>query len=184
LWTDKKTGFEDTGRTDVLLEANNPYYESLGWISLWGRRPGNPQSDWRPSEPVQQRYDQYLARASGNPGQAALLWIRENPGQYAKLCSIRLRATLGPFTGMMSPRNRAISTFYWLLIFPAGGYGLWRLRRLPVTRIVFCVWLALAAFETFVLTDWYLRYRLPVDLMLTAYAAVGYVLLLRRRPTP
>lgn len=177
LWTDKKTNFEDTGRTDVLLEANNPYYESMRATGLWGRRPGNPWSDWRPSEQEQQRYDQYLARTSGNPGRAALLWIRENPGQYVKLCSIRLRTTLGPFTSMMSPRNRAISTFFWLLIFPAGLYGVWRLRHQPVTSVVLCVFLTLTAFETLVITEWYLRYRLPVDLMLTAYAAVGYATL-------
>jgi hypothetical protein len=165
----------------VLWEANNPYYESMRWNSLWERRPGNPWTKWSVTAAEQQRYDQYLARRGGNPSRAALLWIRENPAQYVKLCLIRLRTTLGPFTGQMSPRNRAVSMFYWLMIFPLGVYGLWCLRHLPISRLALCVFLVLTAFETLVITEWYLRYRMPVDLLLMVYAAVGIGRLLNKR---
>jgi len=158
----------------VLWEANNPYYESMTPTSLWERRPGNPWTHWRPSEQEQQRYDHYIARADGDPGRAGFLWVSENPMQYAKLCWVRLYTTLGPFTGMMSPRNRAISTFYWLLIFPAGYYGWWRTRHLEISRLALLVFLALTTFATLVITEWYLRYRFPVDLIMTIYAGVTY----------
>jgi hypothetical protein len=116
---------------------------------------------------------------------AGWLWVRENPAQYAKLCWVRLRTELGPFTGMMSPRNRAISTFFWLMVFPAGYWGLWKLRRHEVSWLVALMWAAVVAFGTLVLVEWYLRYRMPVELMWMAYAAIAYTgladALLRRR---
>lgn len=171
-------------QTGVLWEANNPHYESMRWSDLWEQRPGNPWSNWSPSPLEQQRYRDYLRRAGQLQTEPGWLWIRENPRPYAKLCLLRLRNTLGPFTGQMSPRHRAIATVYWLLIFPAGFYGWWRMRHLPLSRFALCVYLVLTAFETLVISDWYLRYRLLVDLMLTAYAAVGYQALRRRRPAP
>jgi len=168
----------------ILWEANNPYYESMRWMSLWERRPGNPWTTWSASPAEQRRYDDYLQRAAAEQTNPGWLWIKENPGHYAKLCFIRLRTTLGPFTGQMSLRNRAISTFYWLLIFPLGYYGWWKTRHLPVSQMALCVFLVLTAFETLVISDWYLRYRLPVDLMLTAYAAVGFALLWPTRSAP
>lgn len=165
--------------TAILWESNNPFYEGLTPTSLWGRRPGNPWSQWTPSPQEQQRYDDYLKRAAAARSDPGVLWIKENPLQYAKLCWIRLYTTLGPITGQMSPRNRLISTFYWLLIFPAGYYGLWRTRRLQVTKMAVLIFLVLTAFESLVITEWSLRYRMPWDLILTIYAAVGYLALLR-----
>ncbi len=166
--------------SSIVWEANNPYYESMTLRSLWERRPGNPWTTWQVSEPQQQRYEQYLARAGGDRFRAALLWVRENPVQYSKLCLIRLRTTLGPYTGQMSPRNRLISTLYWLVTFPMGYYAWWRWRRLPVSRLAVMMFVLLTAFETLVITEWYLRYRLPWDLMLTVFAAAGYAQLLSR----
>jgi len=174
FWVARGDSLHQTDTGGIVWEANNPYYESMNWTSLWERRPGNPWSDWRPSAEEQRRYDDYWRRGRGNPARAAWLWIRENPAQYGKLCFIRLRATLGPFTGMMSPRHRAISTVYWLLIFPAGVCGWWRLRRLEVSRLALLMGLVVMSTEVLVITEWYLRYRLPVDWLLTMYAAVSY----------
>jgi hypothetical protein len=164
----------------ILWEANNPFYESMSPFSLWGRRPLNPWSDWRPSPAEQKRFDNYFARGEASGHNPALLWIRENPAQYLKLCWIRLYTTEGPFTGQMSPRNRAISALYWLLLFPAGFYGLWRLRHLLISKMALLVLLALTAFECLVIAEWQLRYRLPWEMILSLYAAAAYILLLSR----
>ncbi len=165
--------------TVILWESNNPYYESMTPTSLWERRPGNPWTHWTASQLERERFDEYLKRAANLRANPAVLWIKENPMQYAKLCWIRLYTTLGPITGQMSPRHRLVSTFHWLLIFPAGYYGLWRTRRLPITQMAVLVFLALTCFESLVVTEWYLRYRMPWELLLTVYAAVGYCAFLR-----
>ncbi len=170
--------------TVILWEANNPYYESLSPTGLWGRRPGNPWSQWQPSPEEQQRYNDYLQRGAKSGRNPAVLWIKENPIKYAKLCFIRLYTTLGPMTGQMSPRNRIVSAFYWMLIFPAGFYGLWRTRRLRTTHMAVLIFLVLSSFETLVITEWYLRYRMPWELVLSIYAAVGYLCVLYRGNTP
>ena len=162
----------DRGGTFWL--ANNPYYESMRWWNLWESRPGNPWTKWRVSPPEQQRYDRYLHAANGDELRAAKLWIRENPLQYAKLCSIRLRTELGPFTGQMSPRNRAISTVLWLLIFPAGFYGLWRARGPEGWQLAVIIALCSVAFHSLVISCWYLRYRVPMEMVLITYAGIGY----------
>src|SRR4029077_17508868 len=105
---------------------------------------------------------------------AALLWIREHPTQYAKLVFVRLWTTVGPFTGMMSPRNRLIGVCLWLLIFPAGGYGWWIHRRDPIAMLVVLVAVVVVLSGALVITDWYLRYRLPLEFFMMCYAAITY----------
>jgi hypothetical protein len=158
----------------VLWEANNPYYETMGPFSLWERRPGNPWTSWKMSSTETERYNEYLERAKHDSIHAALLWIRENPGQYAKLGFIRLWTTLGPFTGMMSPRNRLISFAIWLVTFPAGAYGWWVCRRIPVSGLAAAVGVSIILSSTFVIVEWYLRYRFPLDLVMTMFAGAGY----------
>lgn len=175
---DSPGSVNETGQA-VLWEANNPYYETMGPFSLWERRPGNPWTHWKMSPEEQQRHEMYLERTNHRTIQAALLWIKENPGQYAKLIFVRLWTTLGPCTGMMSPRNRMISAFIWILIFPAGVYGWWRCRHLPVSGFSAAVALFIILSSAFVIVEWYLRYRLPLDLLLTMYAGIGYSDLLR-----
>lgn len=170
----KEDGWRKTDSGGVLWEANNPYYESMRLTTLWERRPGNSWTHWHMSEQEERRYGQYYERAHRDGGRAAILWIRENPAQYAKLCFIRLRAELGPFTGQMSPHNRLISTFYWLLIFPAGLFGLWQSRDLGLAWLIGLVILAIFTFDTLVIVEWYLRYRLPVDVALTVCAGMAY----------
>ena len=162
------------GARNVLWEANNPNYESMTWTSLWERRPGNPWTKWHETEGEQQRYKEYLERAQRlgvNPG---LLWIRENPGQYAKVCCVRFRAAVGPFTGQMSPRNRVMSTVFWLLVFPAAILGLWRARGASTAQLVSLCFVVITAFGTLIIVEWFQRYRMPVDLMFAVFAAIGY----------
>lgn len=158
----------------TLWEANNPNYESMTWTSLWERRPGNPWTKWHETADEQRRCAEYLQRADRAGIHPGVLWIRENPGQYAKLCWVRFWAAVGPFTGQMSPRNRAISTVVWLLVYPAGFVGLWRARGASASWFVLLGFAAITAFSTLVIVEWYQRYRLPVDVMLTAFAAIGY----------
>lgn len=158
----------------VLWEANNPYYESMTLFSLWERRPANLWTHWKMSTTDKQRYDGYLDRAHHHSTQAAQLWIRENPGEYGDLVFVRLWTSLGPFTGMMSPRNRMISLCIWLLIFPAGFVGWWLYRQVPLSQLAAAVTFTLTLFSALVVVEWYLRYRFPVELLMTVYAALGY----------
>jgi hypothetical protein len=175
-----RTVSSGSGGHSVLWEANNPYYENMGWARAWERRPGNPWTTWVRSEEQQARFDEYLGRARQMGKDPGLLWIRENPGAYARLCLVRFRTTLGPSTGQMSPRNRMLSTVFWLVIFPAGAAGLWVSRRESEALLAALVILALTAFSTLVVTEWYLRYRLPMDLTLIVFAGVGYAAMNRR----
>jgi hypothetical protein len=158
----------------ILYEANNPYYESMTLTSLWERRPSNPWTEWQASETEQRRYDDYLDRAQRERQNPGILWIRENLGQYAKLCFVRLRTELGPYTGQMSPRNRAIAAGLWIFIFPAGAYGLWKSWKQPVTVLALLICVVVVGFDTLVIVEWYLRYRLPVEIILTIYAGIAY----------
>ena len=177
-WLDVGGTAYDPARADdrggTLWLANNPYYESLRPWSLWELRPQNPWSNWKRSDQEQKRFEDYLARASGNELRAALLWMRENPVQYATLCAVRFRTEIGPYTGQMSPRNRQISTVVWLLIFPAGFCGLWKTRSQPVSMLVLLIFLAVGGFNTLFIEEGYLRYRMPVDLLLTLFAGAAY----------
>ena len=82
---------------------------------------------------------------------------------------------LQPFTlKHLLLRNRLMSTVVWLLIFPAGLYTLWRLRRAASAEFVLWMTTAVFAFATFVTEEPYLRYRMPVDLLLIAFAGMAY----------
>jgi hypothetical protein len=164
-------------RGGTLWLANNPYYESMRWYDLWESRPGNPRTRWHASTREQQRYDHYVQAANGDELRAMELWVRDNPLQYAKLCSIRLRTELGPFTGQMSPRNRVVSTVLWLLIFPAGFYGLWRARGPDSWQLAVIIVLCSIVFHSLVISGWYLRYRVPMEIVLIPYAGIGYAVL-------
>ena len=159
----------------VRWETNNPRFENMRLTDLWEDRLGpNPWTSWHMSEQEQQRFDSYLTRASGDGQRAFRLWFRDNPGRYLKLCLIRLRTAFGPYTGQMSPRNRAISTAIWLLLWPAGIYGMWILRRHPAAQLVMCSYAGYAVLAAFVTEDFYLRYRVPIETLLAAVAATGY----------
>lgn len=177
-WLDVAGRAYDPARADdrggTLWLANNPYYDSMKPWSLWELRPGNPWTTWQRSDQDQERYDRYLARASGSPLQAALLWMRENPLRYATVCAVRFRTEFSPYTGEMSPRNRLISTIVWLLIFPAGLCGLWKMRARPVAALASFMILAVFGFDTLFIEEPYLRYRMPIDLLLTMFAGVAY----------
>jgi hypothetical protein len=169
-----------TARSDFQHQAdratawifNNPYYDYMSWKSMWEWKRSQP-----PTEEQTIRYNEYLDRAGNRPMRATWLWISENPTRYATLCFVRLKSELGPFTGQMSLRNRAISTVIWLLIFPAGFYGLGAHRHHHLTHLAIVVVLATTAFGTFVTEEPYLRYRMPMDLVLLLYAGLGYAFL-------
>ena len=100
------------------------------------------------------------------------------------MCLARLRTEFGPYTGQMSPRNRLISAVVWLLIFPAGFYGLWRSRHNATGQFVILIVICVFAFATLVSEEPYLRYRMPVDLLLTVFAGVSYGTWLARSHQP
>jgi hypothetical protein len=62
----------------------------------------------------------------------------------------------------------------WVLTFPAGLYGWWLSRRPFVSSFAAVVALTVMVTSTLVIVEWYLRYRLPLDLLMTAYAATIY----------
>jgi len=161
--------FQHDAERNMAWYANNPQYDDMTWRSWW---------EWQRKQPATEeqmsRYNDYLARSHNRPMRAMWLWISENPTKYAMLCFVRLKSELGPFTGQMSTRNREISSAVWLLIFPAGFYGLWTYRRHELTHLAAVIVLAVMAFGTFVIEEPYLRYRLPVDLLLTVFAGVAY----------
>ena len=161
--------FQHEAGRSMMWFANNPQYDYMTWRSWWEWQGKQP-----PTEEQMSRYNEYLARANNRPMHATWLWISENPARYATLCVVRLKSELGPFTGQMSPRNRKVSSVIWLLIFPAGYYGLWKYRHHELTHLAIMIVLAVTAFGTFVIEELYLRYRLPVDLVLTLFAGVAY----------
>jgi hypothetical protein len=161
-------------RGGIFWLSNNPYYESMRPWSLWEWRGSNPWSTWKMSDEERDRYATYLARAGQNELRATLAWILENPGHYLQVCLARLRTEFGPYTGQMSPRNRLISTAIWLLIFPAGLCSLWQSRRDATGQFVILIVICVFAFATLVTEEPYLRYRMPVDLLLTAFAGAAY----------
>ena len=169
----------ETGKA-ILWEANNPYYERMGLFSLWERRPGNPWTHWEMSPAEHEKHDAYLERTNHKTIPAAVLWIRENPGHYVKLMFVRFWTTLGPFTGMMSPRNRLISLAIWTVTFPVGAYGWWVCRRAPITGFAAAVALSIMISSTLVVVEWYLRYRIPLELLMTMFAGIGYGSLIGR----
>ena len=170
-------------RGGIFWRSNNPYYEGMRPWSLWEWRAENVWSTWKMSEEEHNRHTSYLDRSGQNELRATLLWIRENPANYVWVCLARLRTEFGPYTGEMSPRNRLISTVIWLLIFPAGFYGLWHSRRDETGQWVLFAVVAVFTFATFVSEEPYLRYRMPVDLLLTAFASLPYSRWLTRRAT-
>jgi hypothetical protein len=164
----------------VLWEANNPYYTSMTAFSLWERRPGNHWSKWKVTEAETAAYKDYFQRAGGNGTRAALLWMRENPRDYFELCIVRFGAVLGPVTGQMSPLLKKISTLTWLIVFPAGFLGVWKLRGTRFSGLFACALLFQVAFESLVIAGWQPRYRLPLDLLLFIGAGVCYAMVLSR----
>lgn len=168
----------------LVWQGNNPYYEDLPWHALWEQRIGAPTrwQKWRRSDLQEQRFNDYLQRADGDYKAAGWLWIRENPGQYLKLCLIRLRTELGPFNGQASLPRKLMGLFVWGLIFPAGFYMLWRLRRDPFSLFAILVIGAVLAFDGLVFSNF--RYRLPVDLLLTIYAGMFYASLFKKWGDP
>ena len=135
----------------VLWEGNNPAYAGFRLWDGWAQR----------LTPLP---------ADADSQRAAWQWIRENPGQYATLCVVRLRAALGPFTSEMSARHRGIAAAMWLLVFPAAAMALWLRRRQPAAQLVLIGYAAYVIFAALVIEDWYLRYRIPLEVMLTAFA--------------
>ncbi|MCS7337354.1 MAG: glycosyltransferase family 39 protein [Verrucomicrobiae bacterium] len=164
--------------------GNNPYYESVGWFDLWTVREDptwTPWLPWQASDAEKARYNDYLQRAGGDKRKAGLLWAWENPMEYVKMCFVRLRATLGPLTGHMRLwQNKLVSTLLWLLVFPAGFFGLWRARRTLHGQLGWFIVLAVCGFETFVIAGLQQRYRLPVDVILIVFAATVYAGLMAR----
>ena len=61
-----------------------------------------------------------------------------------------------------------------LLLWPAGIYGMWILRRHPAAQLVMCSYAGYAVLAAFVTEDFYLRYRVPIETLLAAVAATGY----------
>jgi hypothetical protein len=173
LHQERPNSVSEIGRA-VVWEANNPYYEDMTPFSLWERRPGNQWTHWKMSSEQHGRYEEYLERSNHQPVRAALLWIRENPMQYGKLVFVRFWTTLGPFTGMMSPRNRLISLVVWLLSFPAGAYGWWLYRRTQISEFAGALAISVILSSSLVIVEWYLRYRFPLDMLLTVFAGVAY----------
>lgn len=155
---------------EALWIANNPWYENARWTERYRVRFG-PAPEWHLSPAQLQRYQEYLARAGGDRSRAGRLYVRENPGQFAKLSFIRM------WTGIVAPdgtrwQRRLIAAALWLLIFPAGFYGLWKNRAWPFSKLAWLVILATFAFLTFVHPG--SRYRVPADVLLALYAATTY----------
>ena len=177
-WTDVAGAATEANREadrgGVFWLSNNPHYDRMRPWSLWEWRPSNPWSTWTMSDQERADHEAYLARSRQNELRATLLWIRENPGHYAQVCLARLRTEFGPYTGDMSPRNRLLSTVIWVLVFPAGFYGLWHWRHHAIGQFSGLMVIMVFTFATFVTEEPYLRYRMPVDLLLTLFAGAAY----------
>jgi len=176
-------GHQDSMQEDqraLMWQANNPWYESMHLSGHWDNRywynrmvASDYSSDFTPEQG--RRYLQYLERTGGDRSKASLLWARENPGQYAKLCWLRLTAVLGPGLDYNARLGMVASTVWWLLVFPAGFYGLWRYRADRITWLALLTIGAEVSFATFILAS--ARYCVPMYLWLAVYAGVTYATL-------
>jgi hypothetical protein len=162
----------------LMWQANNPRYENLHLWSHWHIRLGNAKKEWGMTPEQEQRYSDYLKRTGDDRAKACLLWVRENPGQYVKLCLVRLLAVLGPVLGYNARSGMATAAPWWVLVYPAGFYGLWRHRKDRVALLAILTIVAELLFGVFVLAD--SRYVAPMYLLLVVYAAVTYAALGRR----
>jgi uncharacterized membrane protein YqjE len=60
--------------------------------------------------------------------------------------------------------------------------GLWWVRKENGVSFVVLSLALLTIFSVLVIVEWYQRYRMPADLMMTVYAALGYLHIVYRRP--
>jgi 4-amino-4-deoxy-L-arabinose transferase-like glycosyltransferase len=155
----------------LLWQNNNPRYENLQWWNVWQTRLV-VTPDMGVSEEQKQRFTSYLERADGDWQHASILWVRENPGHYLKLCFIRFHTFWGPINGDMKRINRILSTGLWLLIYPAGLWAMWKWRHWPFTQLAWLMGAGMMLLNVVVLLSF--RYRQPLDLLLTTYAAMFY----------
>jgi hypothetical protein len=110
-----------------------------------------------------------------------LRFIAENPLEYLKLCARRLWTALLPFNprGEQRWHTRAALLGYWLLVFPAGTFGLAHvLRRGGEKPTLLAVEIGvnlLAIMAVFFWSD--LRHRIGIDLLLGCFAGWQYTVL-------
>jgi len=99
-------------------------------------------------------------------------WKEVNFSLYARLCLWRLKSMFLATTEDMSGRNKMISTVLWFLIMVPSMIGLFWFYRDARVLIAWAIALPLSILPALVVLDSYLRYQLPVQLILTPVAAM------------
>ena len=116
-----------------------------------------------------------------NEGTAFINWVKRNPRQYFNLCIKRLKSLLfEPCVKGVTFRHKAASSFIFFFIYPLGYLGIAKAVR-ERKKIAFLALLFITStviFHSLTIIDGELRYRLPVELFITIFAAYGLCVIL------
>ena len=106
-------------------------------------------------------------------------WIRENPRKIFNRCAQQFKIFLfKPCAEGVSLRHKAVSSFIFFTIFPLGylGLGCAMKERKKIAFLAFLFIVSMIIFHSchfLTILDGELRYRLPVELFITIFAAYG-----------
>jgi 4-amino-4-deoxy-L-arabinose transferase-like glycosyltransferase len=104
------------------------------------------------------------------------IWSDQTPrSKKLWLIAYRTKAMFSPETFDMSPRQRLICAFYWLLLFPAAAWGYLSNPNLSIRRTWLAFGLSLILLPTLVVIGPSLRYQIPMQYVLTVFSALGWI---------
>ena len=166
-----------TTDSNVLWQGNNPIYDSVKFLDPY------KTLDYDVVLAKQENYQKaqiYKSRFKSSEA-AALNWIKENPKRYLFLAARRFIAFCGPYTYAMKNRNKIIFAVTYVLIFPLGFLGIMNSVNNKKALLLTFYIAASIALHTIVEGDDYLRYRMPVEMLITIFAAYGFTILRRKK---
>jgi len=107
---------------------------------------------------------------------AFINWVKENPKQYFRLCTRRLKTFLfKPYADGVSFRHKVVSSLIFFTIYPLGYLGIAKAfrerKRIATLTLLFISSTIILHVLTSIEGE--LRYRLPVELFITMFAAYG-----------
>jgi 4-amino-4-deoxy-L-arabinose transferase-like glycosyltransferase len=114
----------------------------------------------------------YLEKSSYLCRQAFTQWCKDNFGFHLWLCAWRLKALLMPYSQHHKLPGKLINSALWSLTFLPAFLAAFLLYRQPSYWIIMLIAAGMFAMPVMLGVDMYLRYHLPVHLLLTIPA--GY----------
>lgn len=111
-------------------------------------------------------------------GSALINWVKRNPKRYLILCVERLKTLFfKPCVDAVSLRHKIVSTFLFFVIYPLGYIGIFKAlkekKEIALLGLLYIGSKSIFLILTSIDLDGELRYRLPVELFITIFAAYG-----------